>query len=107
MARTTTKTKAAPTKTAAQQADDDLMERVTTTAALVQHTLVNAAKSAVPLMVSIGTVGVRANWGSDIMHAKAEGADLVGPTMFAMQAGVLLGAARAAQEMEDGSGITF
>lgn len=97
------KTKAAAAGAATQEPLDDLLERVTTTAALVQRTLVNAAKAAVPMTVSVGAIGVQATWGTDIVHAKEDGAVLVGPTMFAIQAGVLLGAARAAKEMEDGS----
>lgn len=101
------KTKTAAANAATQEPADDLMERVTTTAALVQHALVNAAKAVVPMTISVGAIGVRASWGSDIMHAKMEGPELVGPTMFAIQAGVLLGAARAAKEMEDGSALPY
>lgn len=104
---TARKTKAATAKVTTQEPVDDLLERVTTTAALVQDALVNAAKASVPMTVSVGAIGVLTSWNADVMHARVEGPGLVGPTMFAIQAGVLLGAARAAKEMEDNSDLPY
>jgi hypothetical protein len=96
---------AAPTETVdAVQAPETPAETLGSNAAKVEllafDTLLRAASERVAIELSIMSVSVRTNCYGDICHGAASGDRIVSPMVFAAQAGLLMGAARAVQAVE-------
>jgi hypothetical protein len=90
-----------PTTKKAARASNMMVE-AERAADITRTTLLTAHHVDIPMRISIGSAAVETTVTGAIALSRSDGHELVSPRMMAMQAGLLLGAAWASEELDRG-----
>lgn len=102
MARTQFDTKTAPKAEAPQSGNAALIDAMNKTAQIIAEALVAANRAGIPLHMTVGNAGVETTEIAEVLVCHEGGREFTTSRLMAMQAGLLLGAARASEELDRG-----